>query len=425
MAGSVRHLPAPAAELFAQLSLGPGPDIGAAAAASLTGRDPAALRPAIRELLDASLLVEASPGRFRMHDLVRLYGIELAAAGSGAGPAAHRLLDHYVHSACAAARRLEPLRDPLPLPAPLPGVRAETFEDRRAALAWFAAQEQVLLSAVRYADGAGFHRHAWQLAWSLMYVLDQRGNWHAQVGVHRAALRSARRLADDAGLAHAHRGLARAYTWLRCFDEARVELGAALDAYRRLDDPAGQGFVYRSLARVSARQGLPARALADDRRALAMFEAAGHDHGRAQTLNALGWHLAHLGEHEQAVECCARAIALQQRLGDRHGEGLTWDTLAYSRHRSGRPEQALRCYQRAAALLRDQGDRYQEAVVTEHLGDTYAALGRYPDARAAWLRAAGLLATLGHPDVRVARAKVAALDPGTTRTTVVIGAGPA
>lgn len=405
MAGSVRRLPAPAAELFGLLSIGPGPDIAAPAVASLAGRDPGALRPAIRELLDASLLVEEPARRFRMHDLVRLYGIEVAAARPGTGRAMERLLDHYVHSACAAARRLEPLRDPLLLPAPLPGVRPETFGDRRTALAWFAAQEQVLLSAVRFAGGAGFHRHAWQLAWALVYVLDQRGNWHEELGVHRVALRSARRLADDTGIAHAHRGLARAATWLRRFDDARVHLGAALDAYRRLGDRAGQGFVYRNLARVSARQGLPERALADDRRALAMFEAAGHDHGRAQTLNAIGWHLAHLGEHEQAVACCVRAIAVLQRLGDRHGEGLTWDTLAYSRHRSGRPEQALRCYERAAALLREHGDRYMEAVVTEHLGDTYAALGRHCEARAAWLRATGLLAALGHPDVRAVRAK--------------------
>ncbi|MDG6106423.1 tetratricopeptide repeat protein [Dactylosporangium aurantiacum] len=405
MAGSVRHLTAPAAELFGLLSLGPGPDIGGPAAASLAGRPAAGRWPELRELLDAGLVAEDPPGRFRMHDLVRLYGMELA--GAGARGAVRRLLDHYVHSACAAAGLLEPLRDPLPLPPPLPGVRPETFGDRRAAAAWFEAHEQVLPAAVRLAGGAGFDRHAWQLAWAMVYVLDQHGDWHGQVDVHVTAVRSARRLGDDTALAHAHRGLARVYTWLRRFDEARAELAAALAAYRRLGDEAGQGFVYRSLARVSARQGRPDRALTDDRRALAMFDAAGHEHGRAQTLNALGWHLAHLGAHEDAVRCCARAIALQQRLGDRHGEGLTWDTLAYSRHRSGLPGQAVRCYERAAALLREQGDRYQEAVVTEHLGDVYAALGDQAQARAAWRRSAGLLAALGHPDAGAVRAKAA------------------
>ncbi|MGI5183111.1 BTAD domain-containing putative transcriptional regulator [Dactylosporangium sp. CA-152071] len=401
IAGSVRHLSAAAGALFGRLSLAPGPDIGAGAAASMSGCGPEALRPAVRELLDANLLAEETPGRFRMHDLVRLYGMELAAGTDGARPAVERLLDRYVRQACAAALRLEPLRDPLP------GVEARTCPDRRAALAWFAAEDQVLASAIRYAAGAGFDRHAWQLAWALVYVLDQRGDWHAQADVHRTALRSAQRLGDDAAIAHSLRGLARAYTWLRCFDQARDQLRAALAASRRLGDLAGQGFAFRGLARVSAWQGEPGRALADDRRALAMFEAAGHDHGRAQTLNALGWHLAHLGEHEQALACCAQAIELHRRLGDRHGEGITWDTLAYSRHRSGMPDEAVGCYRRAAALLREHGDRYQEAVVTGHLGDTYAALGRTAEARTAWLRAAALLDALGHPDAPVARAKTA------------------
>ncbi|MEV0566530.1 BTAD domain-containing putative transcriptional regulator [Dactylosporangium sp. NPDC050588] len=401
IAGSVRHLSAAAGALFGRLSLAPGPDIGAGATASMSGCGPEALRPAVRELLDANLLAEETPGRFRMHDLVRLYGMELAAGTDGARPAVERLLDHYVRQACAAALRLEPLRDPLP------GVGAWTCPDRRAALAWFAAEDQVLASAVRYAAGAGFDRHAWQLAWALVYVLDQRGDWHAQADVHRTALRSARRLGDDAAIAHSLRGLARAYTWLRCFDQARDQLRVALAASRRLGDLAGQGFAFRGLARVSAWQGEPGRALADDRRALAMFEAAGHDHGRAQTLNALGWHLAHLGEHEQALACCAQAIELHRRLGDRHGEGITWDTLAYSRHRSGMPDEAVGCYRRAAALLREHGDRYQEAVVTGHLGDTYAALGRTAEARTAWLCAAALLDALGHPDAPVARAKTA------------------
>ena len=406
MASSMRTLSASAVRLFNHLGLAPGPDIGAAAVASMAGCDPDGQRAVLRELVHANLLTEEPAQRYRMHDLVRLYAIELTANPNGPAKAMERLLDHYVHTAYEADRRLEPLRDPLTLPAPLPGVRAEPVHDRRAALAWFTAEHQILVSAVRYADGAGFHRHAWQLAWTLVYLLDQRGNWHEEVDVHRAALRSARQLGDAEGMAHSHRGLARGYTWLGRFDEARVHLRDALGTYQRLGDCAGQGFVYRNLARVSARQGLPRRALNDDRHALELFEAAGHDYGRAQALNALGWHHAHLGEHEQAVACCRQAIALQQRLGDRCGEALTWDSLAYSWYRSRRPEQAVSCYQRAAALLREQADNYMEAVVTDHLGDAYAALGRPAAARSAWRHATYLLTALGHPDVRTVRTKL-------------------
>jgi len=404
LAGSVRTLSPAAARLFGLLGLAPGPSIGAAAALSL-GAQP----PVLRELVDASLLIHDPPRRYRMHDLVRLYAIELAAATGGATAAMEameRLLDHYLHTAYAANRRLEPLRDPLPLPPPLPGVRPQAVPDRRAALDWFAAEQQVLVSAVWYAHGNGLHRHVWQLAWALVYPFDQGGNWHQQVDIHRAALRSARRLGDETGIAHAYRGLAHGCTWLRRFDEARKHLHAALEACRRLGDRAGQGFVYRSLARVSARQGRPEQALQDDRRALEMFTAAGHDYGRAQTLNALGWHHAHLGEHRQARACCRQAIALQRHLGDHRGEAMTWDSLGFSWYRGRRPGQAVACYRRAVTLLREVADGYLEAVVAEHLGDAHAALGAGAAACAAWLRSATLLDGLGHPEADAVRRKL-------------------
>jgi DNA-binding SARP family transcriptional activator/tetratricopeptide (TPR) repeat protein len=400
LASSVRNLSGPAARLLRYLGGAPGPDIGLAAAVSMAGTDPAGVRPALRELIGANLLVEDPPGRYRMHDLVRLYAAELAAAepGGDGSAALARLLDHYLHTACAADRLLQPMRDPIP-PAPArAGVRVHPPADRPAALAWFAAEHQALLAAARCAAGAGHDRHAWQLAWACVYLLDQRGNWHDQVAMHEAALAGARRLADDAALAHAHRGLARGYTWLQRCDEARAHLQESLAAYLRLGDPAGQGFVHRSLARISARQGRPARAVQEDRRALELFEAAGHDHGRAQALNALGWHHAHLDDLEQAVRCCRRAIAIQQRIGDRVGEGMTWDSLAFTRYRGRHYQQAVVAYRRAASLLREHDNPYHEALVTDHLGDAYSALGQPCEARTAWRRAADLLTALGHPD---------------------------
>ncbi|WP_238013453.1 BTAD domain-containing putative transcriptional regulator [Dactylosporangium sp. AC04546] len=397
MASSVRALSPRAIRLLGYLGSAPGPDIGRSGAASMAGADPESLSPVLRELVDSNLLTEDPPRRYRMHDLIRLYVIERVSVPDRQ-PAMERLLDHYLHTAHAADRRLQPLRDPLTLPPVRPGVRVEAPADHRAALAWLTAEHQVLTAAVRFAPTAGFHRHAWQLAWALVHLLDQRGNWHEEVDVHRIALASAERLADDVALAHARCGLARGYTWLARFDEARTHLRSALAAFRRLGDVAGQGFAYRGLARVSARQGLPRRALADDRRALDLFDTAGHDHGRTLALNALGWHHAHLGEHDQAVLRCRQAIAIQQRIGDVHGEGMTWDTLGYAWYRSGDHRQAVAGFHRAARLLGEQADRYLEAVVNEHLGDAYAALGDVDAARTAWQRSARLLRVLGHPD---------------------------
>ncbi|MEV4512593.1 BTAD domain-containing putative transcriptional regulator [Dactylosporangium sp. NPDC049525] len=409
MDSSVRALSGPAERVLCRLGQAPGPDIGIAALSALDGTAPEALRPALRELIDANLLTEDPPGRYRMHDLVRLYADERAAAGDEAGrhAALERLLDHYLHTAYAADRRLQPLRPPIALAPAVADARVAAPVGRRAALAWFAAERHTLPAAVRHAAANGFDRHTWQLAWALLYLFDQRGDWQDQVDVHRVALCSARRLADDRGQAHAHLGAARGYTWLGRFDEAREHLGRALTAFERLDDRIGQGTARRGLARVSARQGQPRRALDDDHRALELFAAAGHEYGLAQVLNAIGWHHAHLGEHDHAADWCRRAIAIQQRIGDRVGEGMTWDSLAYIRRGDRRHRDAVDCYRRSAQLLHDAADGYYEAVVTEHLGDVHAELGDAEAARAAWRHSACLLTALGHPHAAGLHTKLA------------------
>jgi tetratricopeptide (TPR) repeat protein len=398
LAGSVRRLSAPAVRLLGRIALAPGPDIGLPAVASLAATTPDEVRSTLRELIDANLVTEDPLGRYRMHDLVRLYAAEL----SGSDPAATlRLLDHYLHTAYAADRRLQPFRVALSL-----RVRPELHRDEHAALRWLTAERQVLASVVRYAADAGYDRHAWQLAWSLLFMLDQRGGWHDQVDVHLAALESAQRLADDQALAHAHAGVARGYTWMGRFEEARQHLYCALGAFERLGDKVGQGFAHRGLARVSAMQGVPRRALEEDRKALALFDAEDHEYGRGQVLNALGWHHAHLDECGEAVRCCAQAIAIQRRIGDARGEGLTWDTLGYAWHRLRSHRQAVQGFRRAARLLCAQSDHYLEAVVIDHLGDAYAALGEHGAAHTAWTSAAQLLSTLGHPHAAAVRTKL-------------------
>jgi hypothetical protein len=64
--------------MFRLLSLHPGSDIAAPAAASLAGRDEAEGRRMLRELSRAHLLAERSPGRYSCHALLRGYAAEQA-----------------------------------------------------------------------------------------------------------------------------------------------------------------------------------------------------------------------------------------------------------------------------------------------------------------------------------------------------------
>jgi hypothetical protein len=84
------------ARLFRLLGLHPGPDVSAAAAASLFGSP---VRPLLAELTRAHLLTEHQPGRYVFHDLLRAYAIEQAQLHDSAAErraATGRLHDHYV-----------------------------------------------------------------------------------------------------------------------------------------------------------------------------------------------------------------------------------------------------------------------------------------------------------------------------------------
>lgn len=66
--------------MFRLLGLHPGPDIAVPAAASLAGTSLAQARGDLRELARAHLIIERVPGRYAMHDLLRVYAAEQGAA---------------------------------------------------------------------------------------------------------------------------------------------------------------------------------------------------------------------------------------------------------------------------------------------------------------------------------------------------------
>ncbi|MEV0118832.1 NB-ARC domain-containing protein [Streptomyces sp. NPDC050844] len=92
----------PQAEAFRLLGLAPSPDIGLPAAAALIGvREDRAAR-VLAELELASLIEQYVPGRYRMHDLIRLYAVEQAERDHNRirrEAALRRVLDFYDRTA--------------------------------------------------------------------------------------------------------------------------------------------------------------------------------------------------------------------------------------------------------------------------------------------------------------------------------------
>ncbi|WP_367325635.1 BTAD domain-containing putative transcriptional regulator [Streptomyces sp. HUAS ZL42] len=403
---SYQQLSPGAALLFRLLGAHPGPDIAMPAAASLAGRPVAEVRPLLAELTRANLL-ERTPVRYAFHDLLRAYATELAPTLDSDGQRAaalHRALSHYVHSAYAADRLLNPLRDePATMPPPVPaGVGLELPADQREALTWFAAEHRVLLAMLRKADDDTL---GWQLAWALTRFFAYHGHWHDSIEALTAALRAARRLADPLKEAFAHRFLGCAYIRLSRFDEADVRLRDALELYRAAGDIAGEAHTHRNHAWLLERQGRCREALGHAQQAVDLFRAVDHRAGQARGLNAVGWFHAMLGDYARAIEYCRQALEMQRELGDRFGQAETWDSLGYANQRLGRHDEAVSCYRTAVAMYQEFDDRYNEADSTASLGDAHYAAGDVASARAAWHHAADILDLIHHPDAADVRAR--------------------
>jgi DNA-binding SARP family transcriptional activator/Tfp pilus assembly protein PilF len=410
---SYRALSPPAARLFALLGLHPGPELTVPAAASLAALTLPLARSLLAELAGGSLLVESTPGRYGFHDLLRAYSTELVvhlADPDDRRCAVDRMLDHYLHSADAADQVLTPTRDPLPLRPAQPGTNAEYSTGYQQALEWFTVEHRVLVAVIDQAASTEHDTHTWQLAATLTTFLERRRQWPDQVGVQRAAVAAARRLANLPAQALARRRLARAYIEMGRYDEPRVELHLALDLDAQAGDKAGQAHTHHCLAYLSERRGDCDLALDQTRQALVLYQAAGHRRGEASALNATGWYHAKLGDHHQALVFCREALRLLGELGDRFGQGATWDSIGYAHHHLGQYSEAIACYQEAVTSYSGLGDQYYEALTLVHLGDTYAATGATSAAGTVWRQALATLADLRHPDAGQVRAKLFGID---------------
>ncbi|MEV7598445.1 BTAD domain-containing putative transcriptional regulator [Kitasatospora sp. NPDC089797] len=169
---SYRRLGPDAARLLRLLGLHPAGSFAEPVAAALfgapdgpLGASGASVRPLLRILESLHLIEPAADGRYRMHDLVRLYGRQLAAGEQADAAAARgRMSDWYLAVADAARRLMAPAGPHVPVAPHRPWAGPHPFEDAAGARAWFRTEGGNLLALTRLAASLGDHPATWQLA---------------------------------------------------------------------------------------------------------------------------------------------------------------------------------------------------------------------------------------------------------------------
>jgi tetratricopeptide (TPR) repeat protein len=384
---SYRALDPQAAAMFRLLGLFTGPDIGLPAIGCLTALPSIEARKRLRDLQNANLIQRSGAERYRMHDLLRLYSIELAQdelTPKQRTVAERRLVDFYLHTAHACFQAFEQLGTPPDLGRPAEGCRPQRIGDRAGALAWMAAEHSCLLAAQDVAVRRGWHLQVWQLARALNHFHRWRGHLDDNLAVWQAALSAAERLNDHALRAEAHLRLGPASARLGLDADATTHLQQALDLFLSVGDVRGLAGTHETFAAVLDMLGDVRTAMEHACRSLTLFDQLGDVLGQAGALNTAGWFHARHGCHDQARAFCERALALYREHGVGHGEAGALDSLAYIAMQTGEYNLALTYYGDALALHHHLGSKYDTATTLTNLGDALLVADRETEARRAW-----------------------------------------
>ncbi|WP_053735534.1 BTAD domain-containing putative transcriptional regulator [Nocardia sp. NRRL S-836] len=395
---SVAALSEAAARVFGLLGVVRTGDVSLAAVAALAGLGVPRTRVVLRELENAHLVQQHVPGRYRMHDLVRLYAADL-----GSAEGTERLVGFYAATARAAALALEPHKTVPEHESPY----ALEFTDAASAMAWFDAEHECLMAVQRRAS----HDVAWLLGRSMNNYHLRRGRTHDDVDAWEVALSAAEALDDPVKRATAH----------MCLGVNHVELGQSARGHEHLDrslelfgptgDHTALGAAHRAVAWAAEFEGALETALEHSLKGLECFRAAGEDVREAESLNEVGWRYACLGRYAQARSYCDEAMLLHRKLNHPEGAAATLDSLAHIAHHDGRDADAVAHYREALALYRSLDNSYEEATVLAHLGDVLVAVGEHAEARASLARAAELYEAQGRAaEASDAAHRAAALD---------------
>ncbi|MFD8979392.1 tetratricopeptide repeat protein [Streptomyces sp. NPDC059564] len=372
---SYAHLDAEQARLFRLLPLNPGPDVSTESAARLSDIDAYRTEELLQDLARCHLIEPGAVyGRWRMHDLIRLYADERGGAQDGPeerSGAVARLLNHYVGTAWDAGSHFA---------AGISSVQPrDGFATQDEARAWLDAERPNLVAAASSALALGRPSVPQDLLIRLYGYLSLDRHFADWITLGTAALACARATASPASEARALGMLTDPLRELRRFEEARTALEQVVAHHRAAGDRPNEGGALVDLGLVMSELRMFDRATDTLNQAIALLREAGDRRGEGAALTNLGMICLNLRRFDEAVALFTRDIDICVELGDRHGEAHTLGNLGATLHKADRPEEAVEALTRARAAYRETGDAHGEAQAMNNLGLVLRRAGRFDE----------------------------------------------
>ncbi|MGN9843987.1 AfsR/SARP family transcriptional regulator [Nonomuraea sp. H19] len=331
----------------------------------------------VAQLTRLQFLVQSGPGRYRMHDLIRLYAAERARKEEPEPQrrlAMTRVLGWYAAAAQHVAQLIQPEGD---APASMDEVALPEPTTPEEAISWFRTERQNLLAVMRQ---GGDLAEAWPLSCRLVSALywlfradGQFEEWAA--GAVRA-LHAARAHTDFAAIARLTTQLADLRLHQGDDTGSLPYLLESAYAHRRRRDIRGEIRAQINIGVIHHRMGKLAEAVRRYEVALDRAETAAYPRAAAYALMNLAAAHRDRGDHRAALDSDTRAISVLRDIGDRQGEADALDDLAETHRSAGRHTDAIVAHEAALAVVRDLRLRYKEVAFLCELGETYLQAAR-------------------------------------------------
>ncbi|MER7490422.1 BTAD domain-containing putative transcriptional regulator [Streptomyces sp. NPDC126497] len=436
------------ARAFRLLGLADGPDISLAAAAAVLDLPAEDTEDLLESLVDTSLLESAAPGRYRFHDLVRLYA--RACAERDEQPpdereaALSRLLDFYLATAAevyAIERPGDRLIDHLE-PTQYDGLR---FSERQDALDWLYVEANSLLSSARQALRGDRLRRGVDLLWAAKDLGESGANSKQYEWAAVAAKEAARAAGDRRAEGRARTALINVHLVAGRYDEAEEEasravrlaqavgdfiplywasndrgiialiqgrnsdaeehLLTAIDGSRQDGNAPLEASALCNLSRVRLAMGNTAHAIRLAQEGIRIYDRLGLTLRLANARYALGLAYTSAGRITEALAELTEALRMFRTNRQRLWEGTTHFRIAQAHFAAQSPASTAQHAEQALAVGCIGGDRMRANVLTT-LGESLDALGQSDRARACWREALSLYEQAGAAEAEAVRARL-------------------
>ena len=391
---SYHALPADLQQFYRRLGVLPGPEIDGYAAAALTASDLEQAEAHLGQLAGCSLLEAASPGRYRMHDLLRAHARTLAATDAGGGGEARARLHHYYQHTARRAATLTTLT-PRPGPdGPAPAY-APPLPGPDSAWAWLRTERANLQAAIDHAGRRNLGPDLITLTAGLATILQTDGPWPQAAILHQTAAAVAGRLGDNQGQAGALADLGAVRGRTGDIPGATDAFTQALRAYRDLSDRLGQASALIGLGTVRQLTGDYPGATDALTEALQAYRDLGNRLGQAHALTGLGTVRQMTGDYPGATDAFTQALQAARDLGNRLGQAAALTSLGDVRMTTGDHPGATEAFAQALQAYRDLGHRLGQANTLNRLGEVRRLTGDYHGATGALTQALQAYGDLG------------------------------